>query len=113
MVFNINPDITKAETLPATFYKDPFVFEAVKEKVFLNTWQWIGDENLVKKTQSVHPFVLLDDFLTEPMLLTKDKENTISCLTNVCTHRGNIGARIGNSKKTHMLLSWEKVQSKG
>ena len=36
MVFNINPDITKAETLPATFYKDPFVFETVKEKVFLN-----------------------------------------------------------------------------
>jgi len=34
MVFNINPDITKAETLPATFYKDPFVFETVKEKVF-------------------------------------------------------------------------------
>ena len=64
MVFNINPDITKAETLPATFYKDPFVFETVKEKVFLNTWQWIGDENLVKETQSVHPFILLDDFLT-------------------------------------------------
>jgi len=26
MRFKINSDITKAETLPATFYKDPVVF---------------------------------------------------------------------------------------
>ena len=92
MSFKINPDITKAETLPATFYKDPVVFETIKEKVFLNSWQWIGDKNLVSKQQSVYPFVLLDGFLTEPLLLTKDKEGSINCLTNVCTHRGNLVA---------------------
>ena len=32
MRFNINSDITKAETLPATFYKDPDIFEKIKEK---------------------------------------------------------------------------------
>ena len=35
MRFNINSDITKAETLPATFYKDPDIFEKIKEKIFL------------------------------------------------------------------------------
>ena len=30
MRFNINSDITKAETLPATFYKDPDIFEKIK-----------------------------------------------------------------------------------
>lgn len=100
MSFKINPDITKAETLPATFYKDPVVFETIKEKVFLNSWQWIGDENLVSKQQSVYPFILLDGFLTEPLLLTKDKEGSINCLTNVCTHRGNLVAlESGHSKK--------------
>ena len=100
MSFKINPDITKAETLPATFYKDPVVFETIKEKVFLNSWQWIGDKNLVSKQQSVYPFVLLDGFLTEPLLLTKDKEGMINCLTNVCTHRGNLVAlESGHSKK--------------
>ena len=39
MKFKINSDITKAETLPATFYKDPVVFEIIKEKVFLKSWQ--------------------------------------------------------------------------
>ena len=77
MSFKINPDITKAETLPATFYKDDSIFEEIKDKVFLKSWQWIGDENLVSISQSVHPFVLLDDYLTEPMLLTKEVNGEI------------------------------------
>ncbi|MFH4966870.1 SRPBCC family protein [Gaetbulibacter sp. M240] len=90
--FYIDPDIRKAETLPASFYKDTRLFEDLKEKVFLKSWQWIGDKALVAKKQSVHPFVLLDGYLTEPMLLTRDNDDTLSCLTNVCTHRGNLVA---------------------
>ncbi|WP_411767250.1 aromatic ring-hydroxylating oxygenase subunit alpha [Winogradskyella sp. A3E31] len=88
--FYVDPDITKSETLPASFYKDPDVFEATKDSIFLKSWQWIGDEDLVKQPQSVYPFVLLDGFLNEPLILTKNKEEDISCLLNVCTHRGNL-----------------------
>lgn len=88
--YPINTNIKKAETLPTSFYKDSNTFEAVKKDVFLKSWQFIGDENLLKFPQSVHPFVLLDGFLTEPMLLTRDKNDHLSCLTNVCTHRGNL-----------------------
>ena len=98
--FNIHPDITKAETLPSSFYKDQEVFETIKDMVFLKSWQWVGDNNLVHKPQSIHPFILLDGYLTEPMLLTKDEDEKINCLTNVCTHRGNIVAlKSGTSKK--------------
>lgn len=88
--FYIHPDISKAETLPASFYRDHNLFETIKEKIFLKSWQWIGDETLVSLKQSTHPFVLLDGFLNEPMLLTKNTGNDIACLTNVCTHRGNL-----------------------
>ena len=101
MKYIINSDIKKAETLPASFYKDQTVFEALKKHVFLNSWQWVGDENLVKLPQTAHPFVLLDGYLTEPMLLTKDKNEEINCLSNVCTHRGNIV--VLNSGKTKKL----------
>ncbi len=98
--FNIHPDITKAETLPASFYRDTALFEAIKEQVFLKSWQWIGDENLVKSPRDVHPFVLLDNYLTEPLLLTRDSDDQINCLTNVCTHRGNLVVlNPGKSKK--------------
>ena len=89
--FYVNPDITKAETLPADFYKNEAVFEELKEKVFLKSWQWIGDEeNLVPHAGSAHPLVLLDNFLTEPLIIVKDKKDETKCFTNVCTHRGNI-----------------------
>src|SRR5205085_8937229 len=33
---------------------------------------------------------LLPGFLDEPLLLSRDAAGTLRCLSNVCTHRGNI-----------------------
>ncbi|MBT8253350.1 MAG: aromatic ring-hydroxylating dioxygenase subunit alpha [Flavobacteriaceae bacterium] len=101
-VFNISSDIKNAETLPAEFYRSQDVFEAIKEKVFLRTWQYVGDENLVQLTESVHPFILLNNYLTEPLVLTRDKEDNIRCFSNVCTHRGNIV--VNNPGKARQLV---------
>ena len=112
--FYIHPDIAKAETLPATFYKDDSIFDSIKEMVFLKSWQWIGDINLVEKPLSVHPFILLDGFLTEPIVLTKDSDDTLHCLTNVCTHRGNIVAlNTGESKKLTCAYHGRRFNLKG
>mgnify|MGYP000288903701 FL=1 len=100
--FHIHSDITKAETLPASFYKDPEIFEALKQQVFYRSWQWIGDTNLVTDAQNSHPFILLDEYLTEPMLLTKDADESIHCLSNVCTHRGNL--LVNTAGKTKKLV---------
>ena len=89
--FYIDPDITKAETLPAKFYKSQEVFDRLKEKVFVKAWQWLGDAStLVPLTESAFPLVLLEGYLTEPLLVVRDKESEVKCFTNVCTHRGNI-----------------------
>lgn len=91
--FYINPDITCAQTLPATFYRSQEVFDALKERVFEKTWQWVGDaNNTIPLVESVYPLTLLENFIAEPIMLVRDKENTISCISNVCTHRGNIVA---------------------
>lgn len=88
--YNIKPDIREAETLPASFYRDAEVFEALKDKVFGRTWQWIGDESLVPFTNTVYPFIFLDHFVAEPLVLSRDSEGQLACCSNVCTHRGNI-----------------------
>ena len=88
--YKIERDIRKSRTLPASFYRDPDVFDKLKEKVFYRSWQWIGDRNILDGENSAHPFILLDGFLTEPMVLTRDGEGMHHCLSNVCTHRGNI-----------------------
>lgn len=88
--YQVHPDIRKAETLPATFYKSPEVFEALKEKVFGRTWQWLGVSSLAPLTETAHPLVILPNFLNEPVVLVNDKNGMHKCFSNVCTHRGNI-----------------------
>src|SRR4029079_10915067 len=45
---------------------------------------------LVKEPGSCYPFTLFPGYLNQPLLWTKNKAGHISCLSNVCTHRGNI-----------------------
>ena len=87
--FYIDPDITKAETLPSSFYRDPLVFEKLKS-IFLSSYHFIGDTNLVPLTGYTYPFVLLKNYLNEPMVLVRNNEDEINCFSNVCSHRGNI-----------------------
>jgi choline monooxygenase len=88
--FDINPDIAKAKTIPADFYLNPDYFEASKEKIFAPSWQFIGDSDLVREAGWVTPFILLESFLDEPLVLSRDKQDIIRCVSNVCTHRGNL-----------------------
>jgi choline monooxygenase len=88
--FFVDPDIAKAKTLHTDFYTDPTIFEAAKEKIFTPSWQFIGDVHTVQDAGQCQPFTLLKDYLDEPLVLTKDKDNTLHCLSNVCTHRGTI-----------------------
>jgi choline monooxygenase len=86
----VDADISKAKTIHKSFYTHPDYFEASKHKIFDNCWHFIGDESLVNEERNCHPFILMEQFLAEPLLLTRDKDNQIHCLSNVCTHRGNL-----------------------
>ncbi len=112
--YSIHPDIAQAETLPGSFYQDQTTFDALREKVFYKTWQWIGDEAMVQLPKQVHPFVLLDGFLTEPMVLSKDENGEIHCLSNVCTHRGNLVVQNpGNQRKMICMYHGRKFGLNG
>src|SRR5436190_22370664 len=88
--FFIDADIAKAKTIDTDFYTQPKFYEEAKERIFAASWQFIGDAGSIKQTGDAFPFTLLDGYLNEPLLLTKDKQNKIHCLSNVCTHRGNL-----------------------
>jgi len=90
MKLNVHPDIAQAQTLSTDFYLKPEYFDSSKEKIFAKTWQWIGDTDQVKEPGWVTPVLLHDRFLNEPLIITRDKEQQIHCLSNVCTHRGNL-----------------------
>ena len=88
--FEVNPVIAKAKTLSTDFYLDARYLEESKEKIFAKCWQWIGETDRLLESGSVLPVTLLEDFLNEPLLLSRDKQGNLHCLSNVCTHRGNL-----------------------
>lgn len=89
-VFNVDADITRAKTISTAFYLDPKYFRESKEKIFAHSWHWVGDIDQVKAHGWVTPVNLLDDFLNEPLILSRDKQGKLHCMSNVCTHRGNL-----------------------
>ncbi len=90
--FFVDPDIARAKTIHTDFYTSAKVFEQCKESLFAPSWQFIGHEGLVKENGDVYPFTLLENYLDEPLLLTRDKAGEVHLLSNVCTHRGNLVA---------------------
>ncbi|MCK9687090.1 aromatic ring-hydroxylating oxygenase subunit alpha [Scleromatobacter humisilvae] len=88
--YHVHPDITLAHTLPSAFYRDLAAYERVKERVFARSWQWIGDIEDVAPPGSLSPREMLPGGLDEPLLLARDGAGALRCLSNVCTHRGNL-----------------------
>jgi phenylpropionate dioxygenase-like ring-hydroxylating dioxygenase large terminal subunit len=88
--FFVDPDISKAKTITTDFYTREKYFEASKEKIFASSWNFIGDVEMLDANHNIHPFKLYENFMDEPLVISKDKENVLRCLSNVCTHRGNI-----------------------
>ncbi len=85
-IFEIDPDIRRARTLGADFYTDPAYFEASKEKIFARSWQLLCRADEIEGLQ---PATILSGILDEPVLMVRTTE-WITCLSNVCTHRGKI-----------------------
>jgi len=88
--FGVAGDIREAHTLPARIYSDPAAYERQRETVFARSWQLAGDADQVKVPGQVRPFSFIEGILPEPLLLARDGEDRVHCLSNVCTHRGNL-----------------------
>src|SRR5690606_23065960 len=87
--FFIDPDITKAFTLPSQVYTDPSLLILQKNTVFKHSWQWLGGCEWQNKSCNLNPAEFIPGFLPEPMLIVKSGDQ-FQCLSNVCTHRAKI-----------------------
>lgn len=90
MPYAVDADIARARTLDASFYASEEALAQARDKIFARTWQWLGDARDVHASGSLSPRTLLPGLLDEPLLLARDGTGTLRCLSNVCTHRGNL-----------------------
>ncbi len=97
MKFVVAEDIRVAKTIPSEFYHSKDIFRNLKS-MFNKSWQFVGNTDLLE-TCNVSPGIILEGILDEPYVLTKDR-GRIRCLSNVCTHRGNIVCKEACDTKT-------------
>lgn len=98
---DIDPDIRKAHSLPAWFYRSEQVHAWLCEQLLPRSWQLVshlsrlfdeggssvGGSNSGAAEPRAWPFHFLPGSVDEPLLLTRDERGLVHCLSNVCTHR--------------------------
>lgn len=94
----VDKDISIAKTIHKDFYLDEKVFEILRTKVFSHAWQYVAHISEIPNQGDILPFEFVESYINEPLILVNDHEGKIHCLSNVCTHRGN-------------LLAYEKCNS--
>ena len=86
----IDPNIEDAHTLEGDFYSSENYFDESKIKIFERSWQLVSDLTDLKTPNSKKPIQFLEPIIDEPLVIVKNKDESFYCLSNVCTHRGNI-----------------------
>jgi choline monooxygenase len=94
-VLNIDPDITRAWSVPAPFYSDPSVLALEQEKIFGKTWQIVGHCHLLEKPGDF----FTTDLHGEPLLLVRGAGGELRAFYNVCRHRAGPPAEGCGSRK--------------
>ncbi len=85
----MDENIESAKSINADFYTSTDAFNLSKEKIFARSWQILSDDKKLKLNNSAVPVHFIDGFIDEPLVLINN-DNHIDCLSNVCTHRGNL-----------------------
>lgn len=88
----VHEEVGRAWTLPSRFYTDADVYSQLVERCFARSWQFLGSKDLARLPGQFEPLTLLEGCLDEPILMTRDRDDRPHCLSNVCTHRGNLVA---------------------
>ena len=93
--FQIEAEIARAWTLPASVYFDEEVFAAEKEKIFSRTWQVVGHSSQVASPEDY----FTTDLMGEPLLFVRGGDGKLRGFYNVCRHRAGPPAEGCGSRK--------------
>ncbi|MBI2803702.1 MAG: aromatic ring-hydroxylating dioxygenase subunit alpha [Planctomycetes bacterium] len=75
--------LSRARTIPSAWYFDPEIYALECEKVFGNTWQYVGRAELVRAPGTY----LTVELAGQPILVVRDEQGTLRAFHNACRHR--------------------------
>jgi phenylpropionate dioxygenase-like ring-hydroxylating dioxygenase large terminal subunit len=75
--------LVKDDRVHTALYKDSAIFDEEMERIFKNTWVWVGHES-----ELPGPNTFKKSFVgNQPVIVTRDKAGEIRTLLNRCRHR--------------------------
>jgi choline monooxygenase len=93
--FEVDSDIARSWTLPASLYTNATVFETEKKKIFSRSWQVVGHHDQVANPGDY----FTTELSGEPLLVVRGADDKLRAFYNVCRHRaGPPAAGCGNRK---------------
>ena len=78
-------DPERSQTMNASFYWDPAIFEREKAAIFYNSWQYVGHVSMLPQAGSY----IVRDILDQSVLVLRDSDGEIRAFFNVCQHRAH------------------------
>jgi choline monooxygenase len=91
----IDPEISRAWTLPANFYFDSDVARQERDRIFRRTWQVVGHRDQVASPGDYFTTQLVG----EPILVVRGADHQLRAFYNVCRHRAGPPAEGCGSRK--------------
>ncbi len=76
--------ISQYKGLPARYYTDQVFFNYEQERLWGNTWQWVGRENEIPQAGNY----LTVNLGGEAVFIVRGHDGRLRAMHNVCTHRG-------------------------
>ncbi|AOR79363.1 aromatic ring-hydroxylating oxygenase subunit alpha [Novosphingobium resinovorum] len=75
--------LVRDDRVHTSLYKDPAIFDQELDRIFRNTWVWVAHESDVPKANTFKTSWVGN----QPVIVTRDKTDTIHVLLNRCRHR--------------------------
>ncbi len=79
-------DSSEARTMPSAFYTLPSFHELEKEEIFRKEWVCLGHIGEIPNSGDY----FTTELIGEQIIVSRDKNDEIHVLSNVCRHRGNL-----------------------
>lgn len=92
---NIDSDIAKAWSLPASFYTSDAVARREADRIFSRSWQVVGRRDQIAGAGDY----FTTELAGEPLLLTRSEDGKVRGYYNVCRHRAGPPAQGCGSRK--------------
>lgn len=86
----MNSDVAEAATIPSRYYTDTTLYKLAQDRIFARSWHFATDTDRLKTPGQVLNWTMCEGSLNEPLMLTRDNDDKVHCLSNVCTHRGAV-----------------------